>query len=64
MNGQITAVNYVAQAEYGLKSFLSNQLRDCKNDIHAFSDVMLSTIADSVHFSIPDNGKIFEGFGG
>ncbi len=60
MNSQITAVNYVAQAEYGLKSFLSNQLRGYKNDIHAFSDVMLSTIADSVHFSIPDNGKIFD----
>lgn len=60
MNNQITAVNYVAQAEYGLKSFLTNQLAGHKNDIEGFSHVMLSKIADSVHFSIPDNGKIFD----
>ena len=60
MDANITASNYVSQAEYGLKQFFKTHLHGHADDITRFESSMIKPINDSVHFALPDGGALFD----
>ena len=55
----ITAKNYAAQAQAGLKLWADAAAHLYRKDAKAVRELSAS-IGDAVHFALPDNGRIME----
>ena len=57
----ITAINYAAQAERGLRAWTSSRVdyEYREEDIYS-SEMLARLIRKSEHFAVPDNGRIFD----
>ena len=55
-----TAKNYAAQAEYDLLKVAKMLKKNGLNEDAKMTELMSSFIENSIHFSVPDNGKILD----